>query len=53
MVRKLGKYSIEGIPILITQKTNKQVLTILRVFNLRQNCKNLDILYLNTFKINN
>ena len=39
MVRKMRKHSIEG----INQKRKGQVLTILRVFNLHQNCKNFDI----------
>ena len=36
-----------------TKRGNGEVLTILRVFNLHQNFKNLDILYLNAFKIIN
>ena len=37
----------------LRKKRNGQVLSILRVFNLHWNCNNLNILYLNTFKIIN
>ena len=56
MIRTLGKYNIKGITIIITHKAkrgNGEALTILRVFNLHRNFKNLHILYLNTFKIIN
>ena len=50
---KLWKRKIDEITVIITQKQKGQVLTILCVLNLRQNCKTLDILFLNIYKILN
>ena len=50
MIMKLGKHNIEGITVKIMKKQNEKALAIPRVFNLHYNCKNLNILYLNTVK---
>ena len=50
MVRKLGKQKLRESPTIITtQETKETVLTILGPFNLHQNCKKVDILYLNIY----
>ena len=54
-VKWLGNWvnMTEGITIIIMQKMKQAVLTISCVFNLYQNSKNLEMLYLNTFKVIN
>ena len=52
MVRKLEKQKLRESPnITTTQETKQTVLAILGPFYFHQNCKNVDILYLNIYVI--